>query len=178
MSDKTVYRSSHSDVLAAWHAAADAREKWADQMTAFLADYGFGSRSVYVSHSGRVLGVEHMDGEEVPDGWRVDTRTGYVMPRRASKAGKKIGARLGELNQPDPRDAVPGMPRDCFVSLAMLTCGLEIVGGALYATWSRPIPEDQVDLAIWERVKLSEYYAVLEARDDETAASEQGGGAA
>lgn len=168
---KTVYRTSNAEALAAWHAAVDAREAWGEQMKAFLAEHGFGDRSVYVSHTGRVLGVQRLDDEDAPEGWRVDSRTGYLMPRLAKRTGKQIGARLDELKQPDPRDAMPGMPRECFVSLALLTCGLALMGDALYATWSRAIPEDQVDLTIWERVKLSEYYAAAEAH--ESARAEQ-----
>jgi hypothetical protein len=171
---KTVYRTSNPEALAAWHTAAAARDAWAVQMKAFLDEHGFDSRSVYVGHSGRVLGISHEQGDDVPDGWRVDSRTGYLMPRLAKKAGKAIDARLSELIQPDPRDAMPGMPKECFVSLAMLTCGLEVIDEALYATWSRPIPEDEVDLAVWQPVKLSEYYAVLEAR--EAAQTEPDGG--
>jgi hypothetical protein len=163
---KVVYRTSHPDALAAWHSAAAAREAWADQMKAFLDEHGFGNRSVYIGHSGRVLGINHEQGDDVPDGWRVDSRTGHLMPRLAKKAGKAIDARLAELHQPDPRDAMPGMPKECFVSLALLTCGLALIEGALYATWSRPIPEDQVDLTVWERIKLSEYYAAVEAQQD------------
>lgn len=167
--DLTVYRASTPAALAAWHATADAREKWANQMTAFLAEHGFGERSVYVAHTGRVLGVQHIDGEEIPDAWRLDARTGYLMPRLTKRAGRLIDARLNELIQPDPRDAMPGMPKTCSVSLALLTCGLELIHGALYATWSLPIPDDQVDLAVWERLKLSEYYAVLEREDERKA---------
>ncbi|SEN88043.1 hypothetical protein [Nonomuraea pusilla] len=171
--DKTVYRSTHPDVLSVWHASIEAREAWGELMETFLDEHGFGTRNVYVSHSGRVLGVEHIEGEDVPDGWRIDSRTGYLMPRLASRKGKAIGASLAELTQPDPRDAMPGMPKTMFVSLALLTCGLALIDGALYATWSRPIPEERVDLTIWERVKLSEYYAAVEAA--EAAQAQKGG---
>lgn len=171
---KTAYRTTHPDALAAWHAAADAREVWGEQMEAFLSEHGFGGRTIYVAHSGRVLGVEHIDGEDVPEGWRIDSRTGYLMPRLAKRAGKQIDARLAELKQPDPRNAMPGMPRECFVSLALLTCGLALMGDALYATWSRPIPEDQVDLSIWEPVKLSVYYAAVEAFEESEADPQDG----
>jgi hypothetical protein len=171
---KTVYRTTNPDAVAAWHSAAAAREKWGEQMKAFLAEHGFGDRTVYVSHSGRVLGVEYIDGEDVPDGWRVDRRTGYLMPALAKRAGKLIDARLAELVQPDPRDAMPGMPKTLFVSLAMLTCGLELIDGVLFATWSRAIPEDQVDATVWEPVKLSAYYAAVEARDEAEAVASHG----
>lgn len=163
---KTVYRTTNPDALAAWHSGADARDAWADQMEAFLDEHGFGKRRVYIGHSGRVFGIESVDGEDLPDGWRIDSRTGYLMPRLAKKAGKQIDGRLAELIQPDPRNQMPGMPKHSFVSLAMLTCGLELIDGALNATWSRPIPDSVVDLAVWEQVKLSDYYRAVEERDE------------
>lgn len=160
--DLTAYRTTHPDALTAWHQAAEARETWGEQMEAFLAEHGFEKRTIYVGRWGRVLGVQRIDDEDAPDGWRVDSRTGHLMPRLASRTGKRIDAQLTALIQPDPRDAMPGMPKECIVSLALLTCGLALMGGALYATWGRPIPEDQVDRGIWERVKLSEYYTAIE----------------
>lgn len=171
--DLVVYRTTSPDALAAWHSAVAARETWCEQMKTFLAEHNLGERTVYVSHTGRVLGVERFDDEDAPEGWRIDSRTGYLMPRLATRTGKQVDARLTALIQPDPRDAVPGMPKTLFVSLAMLTCGLALMDGTLYATWSRPIPDEQVDLTAWERVKLSEYYAVVEAFD--AAQAEQGG---
>jgi len=165
--DLTVYRTTAATAIIAWHTAVAAREAWSTDMQAFLEEHGLGDRSVYISHGGRPLGVTHNEGQDVLEGWRVDSRTGYLMPRLKTKAGKQIDARLTELRQPDPRDSMPGMPRECFVSLALLTCGLQIIGDVLYATWSRPIPEELVNLTIWEKVKLSEYYRVLEAEQEQ-----------
>ena len=152
--DLTVYRTTAATAIIAWHTAAEARQQWTEQMKAFLDEHGLGKRRVYISRSGRVFGVEYIDGEDVPNGWRVDVRTGYLMPKLKTKAGKQIDARLAQLTQPDPRDAVPGMPRECFVSPALPQCGLALIDGALYADWPLPIPETEVDLTIWERVKL------------------------
>lgn len=165
--DLTVYRSTAATAIIAWHTAASAREKWAKDMQAFLEEHDLSDRNVYISHGGRPLGVTHKEGGEVPDGWRVDTRTGHLMPKLRTKAGKQIEARLGELRQPDPRQGMPGMPMECFVGLALLTCGMQLIEDVLYVTWSLPIPEDLVNLTIWERVKLSAYYAVLEAQQEQ-----------
>lgn len=172
--DLTVYRTTHPDALAAWHTAAEARQVWGEQMKAFLDEHGFGDRNVYISHHGRPLGITHADGDPVPDGWRIDSRTGHLMPRLATRAGKKIEARLGELRQPDPRHNMPGMPMECFVSRALLTCGMRIIGGALYVEWGRLIPEDLIDLKVWQPVKLSEYYRALEANEEAEAVANRG----
>lgn len=172
--DLTVYRTTAATAIIAWHAAASAREDWAKDMQAFLEEHDLGDRNVYISHGGRPLGITHTDGDPVPNGWRIDARTGHLMPRLKTRTGKQIDARLGELRQPDPRHNMPGMPMECFVSLALLTCGMRLLGDVLYVTWSRPIPEQQVDLTIWERIKLSEYYAAREADTSAEAVASRG----
>ncbi|MFI7449578.1 hypothetical protein ACIBQX_18925 [Nonomuraea sp. NPDC049714] len=168
--DLTVYRTTNADVLKRWHETAKAREAWGEQMKAFLAEHGFGKRQVWtINITGYIAGIEHDDGD-VPEGWRID-RYGRLVPRRSTKAGKAIAAKLDALRQPDPRASLPGMPGECLVSLALLTCGLRVIDDALFATWSQPIPEERVDLDIWERIKLSEYYAAIEADDEQAEAT-------
>ncbi|MER7213548.1 hypothetical protein ABT340_41345 [Streptosporangium sp. NPDC000239] len=167
MADKTVYRSTHPDVLKIWDVADTATRDWHAQVEMFLAEHDLAGRKVYFSSaSSTVLGVEHVDGEEVPCGWRVHRSQGYLVPRLTTKEGKLLNARLTELKRPDPRDQVPGMPKNCLADASFLTCGMQFMGGALYVTWSKPIPEKQVDSTIWERVKLSEYYAAVEAAEE------------
>lgn len=165
MSDLTVYRSTKPDVVQRWLDARDAVNAWSDKLKTALADLGLAGRDAFYNEiTGRIEGIGY-DGGYVPDDWRVDRRTGYLVPRLTTKAGKTIDATLVGLLRPDPRN-LPGMPRQVYVSLNRLTCGVEEIGGALYVKWSQPIPEDDVDLTVWERIKLSAYYAVLEARDD------------
>lgn len=162
--DLTVYRSANPEVLRRWHTTKDAVEAWGDKLKAAIEDLGLGDRQVYYDQiTGRIMGVLHDDGE-IPAGWRIDRRTGYLVPKLTTKAGKEIGARLTALRRPDPRDLL-GMPKHVFVDLSLLTCGLRLMDGALYVHWSKPIPEDEVDLTLWERVRLSEYYAVVEREE-------------
>lgn len=162
--DLTVYRSTDPEVLRRWHDTKAAVEAWGDKLKAALHDLGMGDRQVWYDQiSGRLMGLARGEGE-TPDGWRIDRRTGYLVPRLTTKAGKEIGAKLSALRRPDPRDLI-GMPKHVFVSLSLLTCGLKLLDGALYVHWSQPIPEDEVDLTLWERVRLSEYYAVVEREE-------------
>jgi hypothetical protein len=46
---------------------------------------------------------------------------------------------------------------------------------ALYVTWKHAPPADWVDTVIWERVPLSEYYAVVEAEESAAALSVSSG---
>lgn len=163
----TVYRTYRPELIKHWYDGQANLKAWSQRMDAFLDEQGLGNGTVWTYNiTGHFGGVDH-DGAEVPNGWRVDRRTGRLMPRLSTREGKAIGAKLDELRKPDPRADLPGMPGDCFVSLALLTCGLHLMRGALYATWGLPIPEAQVDLTVWQPVKLSEYYAVLELEEDD-----------
>ncbi|WP_068922152.1 hypothetical protein [Planobispora rosea] len=164
-SDRAVYRSTHPDVLKIWNDYDATAEEWQERINAFLAEHGFTGRNVHFNTTtNSIYGVKHDDGE-VPAGWRIDRKYGYLVPRLTSKAGKVIDAQLGELRRPDPREMVPGMPKNCLAGRHFMTCAMRSMAGAIYVTWPRPIPESQVDLSIWERVKLSEYYAVVEAEE-------------
>lgn len=163
--DLTIYRTTNPDVLQRWHQVNNDMDGWQKQVETTLEAMGMGGRSIYYDQvSGRVTGVGHNDGETIPDGWRQDRRNDHLVPRLTTKAGKAAGAKLDALRRPDPRD-LKGMPKHAFAGLSFLTCGLAFMDGALYVRWSKPIREQEVDLTIWERVKLSAYYAVVEAHD-------------
>jgi hypothetical protein len=163
--DLTVYRTRRPEVVALWHTAMEARKEWAEKLKAFQAEHGLTGREVYFYEpAGHIAGFAD-DGSEPPTGWRVESRRNLLVPRLSSRPGKAIGKQLGALKHPDPRNDLPGMPAECFAGLKLLTCGLALRedGGALYVTWGAPIDEKRVDLDVWEQVRLSEYYAVLEA---------------
>lgn len=165
--DLTVYRSFRPEVIQHCRDAQDAVAAWGERLKAALTELGMGKRTVWTNDlTGWIVGLDH-DGDNVPDGWRVDRPTGYLKPRLATKTGKAIATKLDGLSKPDPGVGLPGMPGECFVGLGLATCGLRLMKGALYATWSVPIPVDRVDLTIWQPVKLSEYYAVLELEGDD-----------
>lgn len=167
--DLTVYRSFHPDVVKHWQAGEAAVIAWRGDVKALLAELGMDHRTVWTHDlTGEIDGLDY-DDRDVPDGWRVDARSGRLVPRRSTKPGKAIAAKLDALRMPDPRVSLPGMPSTCLVGDGLLTCGLQLMKGALYATWSRPIPEQRVDLMTWQPLKLSEYYAVLELEDADDA---------
>lgn len=164
----TVYRTVDPGILATWHATREAMTAWPPKVEALMEDLGVGGRKIlFDSVSGRVWGVDD-DGSAIPEHWRLDNRRACLMPRRSTRDGKKIAARIDAMRRPDPRD-LKGMPSTTFADdePTLCTCGVEEIDGTLYVTWSAAIPEREVDLTLWERLKLSEYYAIQEAQGAE-----------
>lgn len=175
MGDLNVYRSTHPDVLATWHATLAAIEAWRPKVETLMEELGVGGRKIlYDRISGQVHGVSR-DGDTIPAHWRYDQRKHCLVPRRSTKQGKAIGAHLDTMRRPDPRN-LKGMPATTFAAdePALLTCGLEEMDGALYVIWSAPIREAEIDPEVWERIKLSEYYGVVEAHEAAKAVSTDG----
>jgi hypothetical protein len=177
MTDLVVYRSTHSDVLAHWQAtaSAEAQNAWREKVEAVLAELGFPGRRFATSGNTdrKVIGVEHPHGEEVPEGWRRSRELPEaIVPARRTSVGKRIGKQLDKLILPNPRKGMPGgMPHIAFAAKVpqFLQPGVARRGDAVYVTWSGELDEGDaahIDPGFWERVKLSEYYAVLEAEKD------------
>lgn len=170
---KIVYRSAHPDVLAHWRntGSAEAQQAWRDRVNAAFADLGFPGRRFATKGENRVIGVEH-PSDDIPEGWRRDRDLrSCIVPARRTAAGKKIGERLDRLNRPDPRKNIPGgMPELAFTrkNPRFLMCGIALHDDAVYVTWGEELDEGDarhIDLTVWERIKTSEYYAVLEAEE-------------
>lgn len=141
-----------------------------------------------------ITGVEYHEGDPVPTGWRTwKDRSGQTIlsPHRGQKAGKALAARIATCQVPDmPQAHLPGMPADRPSTGGWRSPGLREMAGGVYLTWAlASLPEipaggperevhlgddehdrrirlrNDVDLAFWERVKLSEYYAAVEAAE-------------
>lgn len=168
---KIVYRSTHPDVLEHWRNTGSpaAQDAWRDRVNATLAELGFPGRRFATQGEGRVIGVEY-PGDVIPEGWRRDRELrSAIVPARRTKLGKEIGQRLDRLHRPNPRRNLPGgMPEIAFAKHTFLRCGIRPVGDAVYVIWSSEIDEGDgrhIDPTVWERIKTSEYYAVLEAEE-------------
>ncbi|WP_436759386.1 hypothetical protein [Streptosporangium sp. V21-05] len=182
--DLTVYRSTHPDVLGAWHAAEQRAADITTQRKAFLAAHGFEGRSI--ATKGRwMIGVAHPEDQPIPDGWRLDRDLdGAIVPARRTRVGKQLGKRLDQLAMPSARKNLPGgMPEMAWGDHHVFRPGITLINNALidnnalYVKWGcDPEAIDstvKIDPAVWQRMKLSEYYAVLEAQ--EAAQSEDAG---
>jgi hypothetical protein len=174
--DKIVYRSTHPDVLAHWDktGSADAQRAWRERVQEAIAELGFPGRRVATTdgfEAIEVTGVEHPDGEDIPIGWkRTKKLAGAIEPDKRRAAGKRAAERLAKLTAPNPRRKLPGgMPSMSFIGHRLARPGIGRYGDAVYVTWSRELEDSEarnIDPAVWERVKLSEYYAALEQHDE------------
>ncbi|MGI5223582.1 hypothetical protein [Actinoallomurus sp. CA-142502] len=184
----------HADVKQ-WQAdAAELLKELGFTDRGFLVGRGLGQRWI--------AGVEYRDGDPVPTGWRLRKRRGRVeglTPHRGTQAGRAIAAQIQACPVPDmPQAHLPGMPADRPSDEGLRSPGLREMAGAVYVTWTidaiPEIPADgpereehlgddehwrtirlvhHVDLAIWERVPLSQYYATVEAQDEAKAGEGQ-----
>lgn len=172
MADKTVYRSTHPDVMAAWRTAQEQAIEIGRQRRELLDSLGFvGIRALTTDT--HILGVEHLAGE-IPAGWRRDRQTSMaIVPNRRTKAGAEVGRQLDRLTMPDPRlILIGGMPHMVWPDDEVRTYwpGRRLLDGAVWVTWGCD-PEKSgrtvtIDPEVWQRMKLSEYYAAVEAAEE------------
>jgi hypothetical protein len=164
MSDKTVYRTADASVIAAWDAAQERLLGYRRATGAILDDAGATTqrRMISTGHQpGRFLGLNPADG--IPEGWRVNSRTGYTVPDQRTSKGRAVRKALDALGYPgDPRHALPGMPADSFTAPRLLTCGARKLGAAMYAIWGACPGGAGIDTALWSPCPLSQYYAAVE----------------
>lgn len=169
MPDLVVYRSTHPDVLASIEAYRAAMVTWQAAAAALLTELGFTDRGFVVATAFGfrwITGVEYRDGDCIPDGWRRVERgkSQGLVPDKRRKVGKKAHARMEDTQPPaDLRASLPGMPGEQLIGGASLTPALREMAGAVWVSWRNEV--SGVDPEIWERVKLSEYYALLEAEE-------------
>lgn len=178
-----VYKSGHRTVLEAVGEWRKARQAFSDDLHAFVTRHIGEGRSGLVVNGVkeiRFVGVERLRGEKEPPSelWRADDRNGWV-PRRTTKAGKQLAAEMAAITAPDLFGTLPGMPREYWdvlqpdCSHKVFTPGFRVSDAeVVWVTWgtARMLddPKWNVDDQLWERAKLSEYYAAIEA-DDESA---------
>lgn len=154
MTELTVYRSEHPDVLATVERYRTGMKQWHDNSDALLKELGFTDRNFMVS-SGfgqrSIAGVEYRDGDAVPVGWRVQAKRGgqkVLAPNLRTKVGQAFGAKLKACKPPNlPQTDLPGMPGDHIDGDTWRTPALREMDGAIYIQWatSRRLPEIPAD---------------------------------
>lgn len=168
---EAVWRTTQPEVIALFDKWEAEEEAWAERRDAFMAKHDpSGKRGALIlasSFGRKFAGMEHLADEQIPEGWRLDKTQWALVPYRTSKAGKVVAKELDACQPPpDPRKSLPGMPSWSIAGLRVCTPGVEPHGTAIYVIWSTDSVAEQVDESVWERVKLSEYHAILEAESE------------
>lgn len=172
MSTPTVFRTRNPQAVALALDYSAAVGEWKQRARALLEELGFPGRKPFVPGSMlhfRLAGIECAAGERPPRGWRVaESDDGHAfIPDRRTVAGRHAASKLTGAAPPrDPRLDLPGMPSRHWEGNHMLHPALQVLEGdtVLYVSWSEA-PVSEIDLAIWEPVRLSEFYAAVEADD-------------
>lgn len=178
--DLSVFRTSRTDLIALHTQWVDEQKSWNAKLHAFKKKHRPSKKhtDLYTidSFSGRHIagfGAQPEDYREPPEGWKVDRKRGLLTPLKKTAKGKAIAAAMEAVVLRDFRRDLEGLPngpvmRATDAGMALLHPGIELHGETIYCVWGTNEPPE-MDADIWESVKLSEYYAAVEA--DEAVAS-------
>lgn len=175
MPSDLIYRSADPEVLAAWDQAAQTYRDYCDRRKEQLAAWGLPGHPVYVSRSvfGNVMrGIDKQGLSVAPPGWRTERNKGYLVPSRTTKAGKKIAVEFDALVRlPDVRAALEpfGMPAHQWEGNRITAYAARRDQDEIWIRWEDVRADEldeKVDHSRWMQVKLSEYYAMVEAGND------------
>lgn len=173
------YKTKSPQVWKAWRAYLRAHDEQIERHREMTERYG---RNLYVNGSGfglglRVVGFESLDGDELGQvlgelgELRVPARRSHPMivkPNVRRKAGKDLRAELDDLEIRGPQ--LPGMPEWTLTGSSILRVRLTTYGDWLYAWWALPIEDStqkgQINKRLWKPIKISEYYAMVESREE------------
>ena len=176
--DPIVYRSADPSVVKAWNEACAEIYAYVTATQAVLDEAGLGRYKVYRHTSGwspgRFAGLAIQEGWSPPAGWRMSGSGTYAVPDKRLKAGKQVTAALDAVKHPGgPLLKLIGMPPDTASGRGFTSPQVRMMedGAALYVIW-RTDPDRResffragqvaVDRGLWQRVKLSGYYAEVE----------------
>jgi hypothetical protein len=170
--DKTVYRTERPEVVALRGKWSDAHREMCARRDCFLSEHAPEGAAAQIVEGvwGRMMVGISLDGraDEVPDGWRLDPRQGFLVPRRNTRRGKTIVEALGKVRMANPRDDLPGMPSLHWAGRSFAWPAVEFHGEAMYVVWGGGgPPAEEIDSDVWERVRLSEWYAMVERYVDD-----------
>ncbi|XKH58568.1 hypothetical protein LG293_16065 (plasmid) [Citricoccus nitrophenolicus] len=159
--------------ITAWHAQrAEDRDAFTSKCEAYARRYGRDSmvyRRTGFADSYTAFAVGFTPDGIVPDGWRRDSKTGYILPAKRTEAGKAAAKDLADLTF---KSYAPGLPQ-VAENESDPTTGEGFIGGFSihkvgddwYATmgfepntWTL----EQIDSSLWEQVPLSLFHAAQE----------------
>lgn len=179
-----VYRSGAKDILEEFEKCSEDQRKWRRKsrrlINSWFPELDRATRKemvvVYTAGWGNVtwLGVSCPWGKrreilEAHPEWKED-KDGHLTPRLSDKEGKKIKAIMADNPMPNIRQRLRGMPSHIFTGMSSMQPGVDFLDGKVYVIWSCQLDGDDetkgFDPKTWRPVKLSEYYRLIEKRDE------------
>lgn len=147
--------------------------KFTKEATEFKERHGLKALSGFVGHAGERFidgGIIERDGM-VPDGWRVDTSSGFrVYPKRSIIIGRETYEQMRLLKL--DKYTYPGFPTIMFSEDHSIYPHVHKVGDKWFMVLSRPPMRedpalDAIDMDIWKPVRISSYYQAIEFMEDQ-----------
>lgn len=182
-----VFKSKAPEVIDAYEARAN--ELWAeyrDKVKALQEEWGVEQLSCRDDWNGGqfVTGyvpASHKD-EPMP-GFRNDRDTGFMVPAKRTAEGKAIVQRIKDVHYKPGKK--PGLPGTVMGEGYMGPMVLRQLNGTWYAYCTVPLRKgdernphtgslSEVDVQLWEPVKLSEYFLDLETHEAANPAPKEG----
>lgn len=177
----TAYKATDPKIVSDWLDQRDADHKqFKADASAFAAQYGRKSlvqrtNGLGDSYTVFAIGLDPDGFADVPEGWRVDSKTGYIVPAKRTPEGKAAAAELSKIQY---TSCAPEMPHFVHSVSDPQTGGgffggfsVEKVGQDYYATIGFELDESSKKAAesdLWEPVRLSAYWAAVEEAEQES----------
>lgn len=170
-----VYRTWLPEAVEAYENYLRVRREWLSKVHDFCEKHshtGAGWFNGFLRNEYFIGLVAPKDGKLAP-GWRIDRKSGAMVPARRTPEGKALAAEMDALRN-GPVFTVAGMPQDARGEstrdggIRAYTFNEELGDGFLEVTWGCAVPQDQIDFEIWTRVPLSQWHAEREGLADAT----------
>lgn len=172
-----VFKSRDPQLIDEYDLDTSARfEEYKAKAVAFKNELGVEQLSISSAWDDiRVTGYVEADRNADPKpGYRRDSKTGFMKPALRTVEGKAISERLKTIRYVPGKK--PGLPGVVMGVGYMGPFTLQKYGDDWYAVLTVPLEDDpeqrartlrEVDVQLWEPAKLSEYFAAVEAAEDD-----------
>jgi hypothetical protein len=167
-----VYTCRQPDLLDAYdQSTTDLWEEYRAKIKALEQEWGVDTLLCSSGSRGQfITGYVAPTRDEAPKpGFRREAHSDYMKPALRTKAGKAVAERLRDVAYEPPKK--PGLPDMVWGEGYMGQFSLRQLGGTWFAYTTVPLGDrdpnytglNEVDPALWEPAKLSEYFLALEA---------------
>lgn len=162
---RTAFRSAHPDVLGAWQRAMDGLDEWTERMVDAEERLGRQLFCLYrdFRRQVHVVGIEHRPDENIPAGWHLHSSQHYLIPESPEAISL-----IASLAAPAPIERALerfGVQSFHHADEEIFFPGVQRLGDALYVTWATDTGWDGG--SCFEPIRVSAYYAALEASSDQ-----------